>query len=69
MDYVNAVCEEYHIADSGDTNFHYSDDRKFKDGFSLILNQIGFQCDALSSVSDWPILSNGARIDIWPIRD
>jgi len=26
MDYVNAVCEEYHIADSGDTNFHYSDD-------------------------------------------
>ena len=29
MDYVNAVCEEYHVGDAGDKLFHYSDDRKF----------------------------------------
>ena len=28
MDYVNAVCEEYHVGDAGDKLFHYSDDRK-----------------------------------------
>ena len=29
MDYVDAVCEEYHEEDAGEKLFHYSDDRKF----------------------------------------